>query len=294
MALNHPDSKLHPDSRPGAVALTVPDLQRSLDFYTYRLGLGVHRNQDSIATLGAGGEDLLVLHQVPGTRQTRGTTGLYHFALLLPSRASLGVALAHLVESKTALQGASDHLVSEALYLADPDGNGIELYRDRPRDEWTFDAGGLRMATDPLDVEGLMAEGARSGEAWAGMPAGTVMGHVHLRVSDIPAAEHFYRDLLGLDLMTRFGSSASFLSAGGYHHHLATNTWGGVGAPPPPVDAAGLREWTLVVPDEEEVNRADHRLHAGGVKTERLKHGLWARDPSGNAVVVRTPAGAMK
>jgi catechol 2,3-dioxygenase len=292
--LNQPDTKLHPDTRPGPVALTVPNLRRSLDFYTYSLGLQVHKHQDSVASLGAGEEDLLVLHEMPGARQTRGTTGLYHFALLLPSRAHLGRALAHLVENNTALQGAADHLVSEALYLADPDGNGIELYRDRPREEWTFDADGLRMATDPLDVEGLSAEGARSGETWSGMPSGTVMGHVHLRVSDIPAAEHFYRDLLGLDLMTRFGASASFLSAGGYHHHLAANTWGGVDVPPPPVDAAGLREWTLVVPDENEVNKVDERLRAGGVKTERLKHGLWTRDPAGNALVLRTSAGTKK
>ena len=290
VASNQGNAKLHPDTRPGPVALTVPDLRRSLDFYTHRLGLRVHKHQDSVASLGAGDEDLLVLHEMPGARQTRGTTGLYHFALLLPSRAHLGRALAHLVESSTALQGASDHLVSEALYLADPDGNGIELYRDRPREEWTFDADGLRMATDPLDVEGLFAEGARAEEPWSGMPSGTVMGHVHLRVSDLPATEHFYRDLLGLDLMTRFGASASFLSAGGYHHHLGTNTWGGVGVPPLPADAAGLREWTLLVPNEEEIARADERLHAGGVKTERLKHGLWARDPGGNAVVVRTPA----
>ena len=254
--MKQPDTKLHPDTRPGPVALTVPNLRRSLDFYTYSLGLQVHKHQDSVASLGAGEEDLLVLHEMPGARQTRGTTGLYHFALLLPSRAHLGRALANLVENNTALQGAADHLVSEALYLADPDGNGIELYRDRPREEWTFDADGLRMATDPLDVEGLSAEGARSGETWSGMPSGTVMGHVHLRVSDIPAAEHFYRDLLGLDLMTRFGASASFLSAG-----AITITWprtpGRRGVPPPPVDAAGLREWTLLVPDEDEVNRAN-------------------------------------
>ena len=152
----------------------------------------------------------------------------------------------------------------------------------------------LELLPGVRDVEGLSAEGARSGETWSGMPSGTVMGHVHLRVSDIPAAEHFYRDLLGLDLMTRFGASASFLSAGGYHHHLAANTWGGVDVPPPPVDAADLREWTLVVPDENEVNKVDERLRAGGVKTERLKHGLWTRDPAGNALVLRTSAGTKK
>jgi Predicted ring-cleavage extradiol dioxygenase len=172
--LNQPDTKLHPDTRPGPVALTVPNLRRSLDFYTYSLGLQVHKHQDSVASLGAGEEDLLVLHEMPGARQTRGTTGLYHFALLLPSRAHLGRALTNLVENNTALQGAADHLVSEALYLADPDGNGIELYRDRPREEWTFDADGLRMATDPSmskDCPPKVLEVARRGRACRAEPS---------------------------------------------------------------------------------------------------------------------------
>ena len=282
-------STIHPDTRPGPVALTVPDLARSLDYYTGRLGLRIRTRDETVARLGAGAEDLLILHEVPAARRVRGTTGLYHFALLLPSRAALALALRRLAETGTPLQGASDHLVSEALYLADPDGNGIELYRDRPRDQWSFDANGLRMATDPLDVEGLLAEGMASGDSGIGLPEGTIMGHVHLRVSDIPAAEHFYRDLLGFDLMTRFGPSATFLSAGGYHHHLAGNTWGGTSAPPP-ADAAGLKEWTLLVPEERELGRIEARMLEGGVPTERSDAGVSVRDPSGNRLRVTTEA----
>src|SRR5215813_3108828 len=189
VAPNQGNAKLHPDTRPGPVALTVPDLRRSLDFYTNRLGLRVHKHQDSVARLGAGGEDLLVLHEMPGARQTRGTTGLYHFALLLPSRGDLGRALASLVESGTALQGASDHLVSEALYLADPDGNGIELYRDRPKQDWIHDSSGLRMTTDPLDLNSLLLECKEPRWPWLGFPPQTTIGHIHLQVADLTAAE---------------------------------------------------------------------------------------------------------
>jgi catechol 2,3-dioxygenase len=280
--MNGPHISIHPDTRMGPVALTVADLQRSLAFYTDRLGLAVQARQDATATLGVAGTGLLELVERRGAKLVHGTTGLYHFAILLPSRADLSRALHHLIHTDTPLQGAADHLVSEALYLGDPDGNGIELYRDRPRAEWTFDAGGLRMSTDPLDVQGLLGEVPEGPSS--GLPQGTTMGHVHLRVSSIPDAEHFYRDALGFDLMTRFGHSASFLSAGGYHHHLAVNTWSGMGAPPPPVGAAGLRTFTIVLPDEAERDRIRRRLQQDAVPLEESGSEVKVSDPAGNRI----------
>jgi catechol 2,3-dioxygenase len=275
-------TSIHPDTRMGPVALTVADLERSLAFYTDRLGVAVQAGRDGAATLGVGGTPLLELVERRGAKPVHGTTGLYHFAILLPSRADLSRALHHLIHTHTTLQGAADHLVSEALYLRDPDGNGIELYRDRPRTEWTFDARGLRMSTDPLDVQGLLAEVPEGPSS--GLPQGTTMGHVHLRVSSIPDAEHFYCDLLGFDLMTRFDHSASFLSAGGYHHHLAVNTWSGIGAPPPPEGAAGLRTFTIVLPDEAERDRLRRRLQQEAVPLEESGPDVKLSDPAGNRI----------
>ncbi len=222
----------------GPVALRVASLARSTDFYRQVLGLRVHREGDASAALGAGGDDLLRLEEDPAAPRPRGTTGLYHFALLLPSRRALARQLWRLLQAGVRPQGVADHLVSEAIYLADPDGNGIELYRDRPRDEWVYDGGQIRMTTDPLDLDGLLAELGDPEERLQGIAPGTVMGHVHLRVSDVAAAEAFYRDVLGFDVTTRFGSSASFLSKGGYHHHIGLNTWESLGAPAPPAGVA--------------------------------------------------------
>ena len=265
----------------GPVTLTVADLPGALAFYTERLGFRVHGEGDGTARLGAGGGDLLVLVGRPGARRAPGSTGLFHFAVLLPSREALAVALARLADTHTPLQGAADHLVSEALYLADPEGNGIELYRDRPRADWTWENGSIRMTTDPLDVPALLAEGAAIGSPWRGLPEGTILGHVHLRVAHIPPAERFYCDLLGFELTTRYGSMASFVSAGGYHHHIAFNTWGGVGAPPLPEGAAGLSEFVVRVSGENEVERILARVRTAGMPVEG---GGLVRDPSGNAV----------
>ena len=270
----------------GPVSLTVGDLSRSLAFYTERLGFRVHAEADNSARLGAGGSDLLILVERKGARPAPGSTGLFHFAVLLPSREALAHSLARLVDTRTALQGASDHVVSEALYLADPEGNGIELYRDRPRAEWSWDDGMVRMATDPLDVETLLNEGRAMGSAWRGLPDATVMGHVHLRVASIAPAERFYCDLLGFELTARYGPRASFVSSGGYHHHIAFNTWGGVGAPPPPDGAAGLREFVVTLADREEVERVLQRMRAAGIPVDE---GAVVRDPSGNAVRLAWP-----
>jgi catechol 2,3-dioxygenase len=287
--MNRHDS-LPPSTRLGSVSLTVSDLDRSLAFYTERLGFRVHAREHAVARLGAGDEDILIFVERKGARRVRGTTGLFHFALLLPSREALALAFEHLAESHTPMQGAADHLVSEALYLADPDGNGIEIYRDRPRAEWRREHGEIAMATEPLDLEALIEAAEASAATYGGLPAGTVLGHVHLHVARIAPAERFYRHVIGFDLTTRFGPTASFLSAGGYHHHLAVNTWAGVDAPPPPEDAAGLREFEIVVPDADDVERVAARAADAGHPVETDTDGVLLRDPSGNAVRVAARA----
>jgi catechol 2,3-dioxygenase len=252
-----------------------------LAFYTERLGLRVHAEGSGTARLGANGDTLLELVERRGARPVHGTTGLFHFAVLLPSRAALARSLARLAETRTPLQGAADHLVSEALYLADPEENGIELYRDRPRDEWSWSGGHVRMTTDPLDLEALLAEGEAGRSNWQGLPDGTVIGHVHLKVAHIAAAERFYCDVLGFDLTARYGPMASFVSVRGYHHNVAFNTWGGVGAPPPPDGATGLREFVFNVPKADDVARILARVTAAGLP---IGPGSLVRDPSGNAV----------
>ncbi|HSV13973.1 MAG TPA: VOC family protein [Tepidisphaeraceae bacterium] len=271
----------------GAVALTVADAQRIAAFYRDVLGFRVHLEAASQIALGAGGPDLLILHENPQAPSPPAhSTGLFHLAILLPSRAALAQSLRQLAQSRTPLQGASDHLVSEALYLADPEGNGIEIYRDRPREQWLMRNGQLQMSTDPLDIESLMGELAQHDEPWPGLPPLTRIGHVHLRVADIPAAEAFYHGVLGFNITTRYGPAASFLSAGGYHHHIGVNTWSSRGAAPPPPGARGLRHFTIQLPDEAERDRTVARLIASGHKVQRMPDGPFVRDPSGNALLL--------
>lgn len=265
----------------GPITLTVADLPRALAYYTEHLGFRVHGGDGPTVRLGAGGRELLVLLEDKGAQHPGRATGLFHFAVLLPSRQALARSLARLAATRTPLQGAADHLVSEALYLADPEGNGIELYRDRPRSEWSWDSGTVRMATDPLDVESLLEEGEADGAAWHGLPDGTVIGHVHLKVAHIAPAERFYCELLGFTLTARYGPMASFVSNDGYHHHIAFNTWGGVGAPAPPERSTGLKEFVVRLSDAAAVSSALARLAAAGVP---VAPGDLVRDPSGNAV----------
>jgi catechol 2,3-dioxygenase len=233
--------------RLGAVHLTVSDVDRSVSFYQDALGLRLQRREDSVAALGAGAEDLVVLHEVPQARPAGRHAGLYHFALLFPSREALARAVQRLSGNRTPITGASDHGVSEAIYLSDPDGNGIELYADRPRDAWPPAQPGERigMFTRALDVHDLLATVAGE-EPTSGADPGLRMGHVHLHVGDIGAARAFYADRLGFEVMVGM-PSALFLAAGGYHHHLGVNTWRGEGVGPAPAGTAGLREWTIVL-----------------------------------------------
>jgi catechol 2,3-dioxygenase len=184
------------------------------------------------------------------------------------------------------MQGFADHGVSEALYLADPDGNGVEIYRDRPRAEWPFAGGALKMVSDPLDVEEVLSVAADQPPREA-MPPGTIVGHIHLHVADLDAAERFYREAVGFDLVQRYGRTASFLSAGGYHHHVAVNTWAGIGAPPPPPGAIGLDHAVIRVADESALDEIARSLEAAGAAFTMADGELRAPDPSANQLVFR-------
>jgi catechol 2,3-dioxygenase len=260
----------------GAVYLTVSNLERSLDFYRRTVGLEILDQGTGRASIGVGGRELVVLLEESGARPAEGFTGLYHFALLLPRW------LSHAAHDRIPLVGLSDHFVSEALYLSDPDGHGIEIYWDRPREVWEGQVAS-RMTTLPLDVDDLVAELADSGpEPFEGLPAGTVMGHVHLKVATIPETIDFYDEVLGFTLTARLGSRAAFLGAGGYHHHVGANTWESAGASPPPPGTARLRQATIVLSDAAELDRAVGRLEAHGHEVQGTERGAAIRDPSGN------------
>jgi catechol 2,3-dioxygenase len=277
-----------PEAHMGAVHLTVADLGRSIRYYEAQIGLEVVARDEGVATLGTGGRGLLVLTELPGAPPSRGHTGLYHFALLVPERDDLARWLAHAARDRVSLVGLSDHYVSEALYLRDPDHHGIEIYWDRPREVWQ-DQVGVRMTTEPLDVESLLGELDDPGsEPFDGLPGGTTMGHVHLQVAEIESTVAFYRDLLGFGLMAQLGDSAAFLAAGGYHHHLGANTWESRGASPPPAGAAALRHATIVLPDDAARERVVDRLARAGHAAENGEHGTAVSDPSGNRLVLST------
>ncbi len=272
----------------GPVRLRAGDLDRMAAFYNRAIGLHELGRSGSEVLLGTGDGTVLVeLEGDPSAPARPGrSTGLFHQAILVPARADLSVALRRVIDAGWQFTGASDHLVSEALYLDDPEGNGIEIYRDRPRDEWRRDAtGALEMATLPMDVEGVIAS-ASEGTHDEGMPDGTVMGHVHLQVADVPEAERHYAGGLGFDVTVRGYPGALFVSAGGYHHHLGLNTWGTRGAPPPPPGARGLVRYRVVVPTADDLRAVADRLDAAGVAAEPRDGGLEVADPSGNRALL--------
>ena len=265
----------------GAVHLTVADLERSIGYYERAIGLRVHGRDDGTVRLGTGGEDLLVLTGQPGARPAEGYSGLFHLALLVPTRPDLARFFAHALRERIALTGLSDHDVSEAIYLRDPDHHGIEIYADRPREHWEGRVGEL-LTTMPLDTNDLVAVlNDPASQSFDGLAAGTVMGHVHLCVADIGATIGFYRDTLGLDLMAQLGEQAAFLSAGGYHHHLGANTWQSRGAPYAPPDRARLTRATIVVPDDDALDAA-----AALEGAEMADTGVALRDPAGNPLLL--------
>jgi catechol 2,3-dioxygenase len=271
----------------GEVHLEVGDLERSLTYYERALGLFVHERDGARAVLGTGGEALLVLYEEPGSAPARHCSGLYHFALLVPERAHLAAFLVHVAREKIPLTGMSDHFVSEAIYLRDPDEHGIEVYWDRPREVWDGQVD-TRLTTMPLDTHALLGvlEDPRTTD-FEGLPRATTMGHVHLRVADVPAAVRFYRDVLGFGLMAELGDQAAFLSAGGYHHHLGANSWESAGRSQAPRGVATLRHATVLLPDTGAVDRAATDADAHGHEPEDVDGAVRVRDPSGNAIVLR-------
>ena len=277
-----PGFRLPDQTHVGTVHLQVSDLEKSIAYYQQVLGLRVQRSSAATATLGADDEErpILALHTTPGVKRARrGALGLYHFAILLPERAALGRFAMHL-SALGARVGSADHLVSEAFYLSDPDGLGIEVYADRPRSAWRRRGRELVMATDPLDVGDLVA--ASEGQPWTGMPRGTRVGHVHLHVGDLEEAERFYHFALGLDKMVWSYPGALFLAAGGYHHHLGTNVWSA--ETPAREEEARLIEWELLVPGREAAAAARNSLGAAGYATEQSETGVTAADPWGTRV----------
>jgi catechol 2,3-dioxygenase len=273
-------------TRMGAVHLTVGELERSLAYYRERVGLDVLGRSGDRASLGAGGVELLGLGEEPGAPPAGRHTGLYHFALRVPERNDLARWLAHAARDRVPLVGMSDHFVSEAVYLTDPDRHGIEIYHDRPRERWEGQVGG-RLTTEPLDVASLLDELDDPAKAsFDGLPPGTDMGHVHLQVADVEASTAFYRDLLGFDLMAELMGSAAFYGAGGYHHHVGANVWHSRGASPAPAGTARLRHATIVLPDVIERDKVAGRLADACYEAEARDDGLLVHDPSGIALVL--------
>jgi catechol 2,3-dioxygenase len=271
-------------TRLGGVELTVTDLERSIAFYAGVLGLQVQRREAGVVALGAGGEDLVTLHENASAQRPGRESGIYHFALLFPTREDLARMAVRLAGTRTPIDGASDHGVSEAIYLPDPDGIGVELAADRPQAQWAegsaeeFQRGGPA----PLDVRSLL-DSVAGEEPTQLAPAGLRLGHVHLHVGSLDEGLRFYRDAIGFDVQMEL-PSALFASAGGYHHHVAFNVWRGRGVPAARADVVGLRHWTLILESEQELIAVRSRLTSLGFELEERKDGLIARDPANIAV----------
>ncbi len=289
--MNASPRSLDPATTLGTVALTVADLDLAVAFYQRAIGLPfVSRSGDTVRLgIDAAAPLVELVGRPDAPPRPRRTTGLFHVAFLVPTRADLARAVRRVLQAGWRFTGASDHLVSEALYLDDPEGNGIEIYRDRPRDEWRYADGALEMATLPIDFDGVMAE-LPPGDDAVGNAEGARVGHVHLQVSDLAAAERFYHGVLGFDVTVRGYPGALFFSAGGYHHHVGLNTWASDGAPSPPPGARGLERFEVVVPETGELERITARVAAAGVEHRRDERSLLVGDPSDNRVLVTAAA----
>ena len=270
----------------GPAALRVSDAGRALDFYVNKVGLTLRERTETTAMLGTSELDVLRLDIKPGIGpRNYKETGLYHIAILVPDRPSLGAAIARLASNNVKL-GAADHLVSEAIYIWDPDNNGIEIYRDRPREEWTWAGDQVQMKNSPLDFEGLLAQPDIESLARAPMKAGTRIGHIHLEVDDLAKVRAFYGEIVGFS-PTATLPGAQFLSAGGYHHHLGTNIWDSRNGPLASPDTAGISLMTIELPDDVSAQALKARLEAAGTGTAANGNGFDFVDPWLTPVAVR-------
>lgn len=279
---------IHSDTRIGAVHLIVGDLGQSTEFYQQAVGLHIHSQDKNTAHLGnLQGEELVVLERNERAQRKTGTTGLYHIAIRVPSRAELSRSLWRIAESGWQLEGVADHGVSEALYMSDIEANGIEIYRDRPKYEWPMRNGKLAMVNAPLDLDALLKEADR-GSALNGVDSETVMGHIHLRVANIDESEDFYCKVLGFELVQRYGAAATFVSAGGYHHHIGMNTWQSLNAPPSPEDARGLKFYTILLPDKDSLQAVVEQVRTANIHIDEHDSSWFVRDPAGNRILLST------
>ncbi|TDM00664.1 VOC family protein [Macrococcus carouselicus] len=271
------------DTHMGAVHLNVNFLENSIRFYHEILGMEILKQNNDYTALGLGGHPLIYLYQTDAKRAP-GQAGLFHMALLVPNRTELGNIFNHLIQTQYPLAGASDHDVSEALYLQDPEGNGIEIYRDYPTEEWIFqDNGYVTMGTVEMDYQGVLD--AQDGKPFTGLHPDTIMGHVHLSVQNLPASIEFYKDVFGMDIMQLYGTQAAFMSAAGYHHHLGLNTWQQAASPPSP-DAPGLRKFEINIPNQEDFDYFREQFSAKGIRTEKDGGSEIIRDPNGIGIRV--------
>ncbi|MBX3064807.1 MAG: VOC family protein [Anaerolineae bacterium] len=287
-------------TRLGHVHYTVANLDRQIAFYRDILGFKLHWRNDASAGLGAGGkEDLLRFTELANARRTRGTTGLYHTAFLVPTRWDLAQLLKRIAETRTRIQGMSNHGTHHAIYLPDAEGNGIELAWDFPQDQWPKSFEEMLQNNRGLAPEEVFSSLDDRSAEWEGLDPATKVGHVHLHVSQLPPTKRFYYDILGFELpfdtkgvaptsrmAQQFTESAIFFAAGSYHHHIGTNVWQGVGAPPPPADATGLRYFTIVVPNKTELDRLIERTKEAGIAVEQTADGMLVRDPAQNGMVL--------
>ncbi|MFE6167467.1 VOC family protein [Viridibacillus arvi] len=273
-----------PDIFVSHVKIKVENLERSLKYYQEVIGFKILEQTETSARLTTDGKtSLLSIEQPENVVPKQGrTTGLYHFALLLPYRSDLANIVNHFIENGIRI-GSSDHLVSEALYLVDPDGNEIEIYVDRDPAEWDWNNGEVAMSVDPLNFEDLLANGKQD-QPWEGLPNDTVMGHIHLHVSELKKTEEFYTKGLGFEVVNRYGDQALFISTGKYHHHIGLNTWNGVGAPPPPANSVGLELFILTLPNEDVRNHVVSNLKNIGASVIEEKDSFITHDPSGNRI----------
>lgn len=281
---------IHPATGLGYVYLTSADLDRQINFYQSVLGFKIRERKDETVALGAGRDDLVRLTELRGARRVQGTTGLYHFAVLVPSRWELAHLLRRVVDTHTRIQGIVNHHTHLAIYIADAEGNGIELAWDFPRELWPEPEDLMRLGNGPLDPEELLGELQRDPSPWLGAHPDTRIGHVHLHVADLGSAGRFYQDVLGFQATFSYSAArdfgALFVSAGGYHHHVGLNVWRGVGAPPPPPDAVGLRYFTIVLPDRTELDHVMAQARAAGITGVEQPEGILMYDPSRNGVLL--------